>query len=82
MNSPAPPALEVGNLTFRNWKKTDSGSLNFADALTQSCNTWFYQCGIKTGAAADYRLALRSSASGSRTGIPLNARSGRPGDER
>ncbi|MGB8168296.1 MAG: penicillin-binding protein 2 [Chthoniobacteraceae bacterium] len=66
-----PPSLEVGGLTFRNWKKSDAGSLNFAEALTQSCNTWFYQCGIKIGAKliGDYasRLGL-----GMRTGIPLN----------
>lgn len=65
-----PPSLEVGGLTFRNWKKTDAGSLNFAGALTQSCNTWFYQCGIKIGSRVigDYsaRLGL-----GMRTGIPL-----------
>jgi penicillin-binding protein 2 len=66
-----PPSLEVGGITFRNWKKGDAGSLNFAEALTQSCNTWFYQCGIKIGGRiiADYagRLGL-----GMRTGIPLN----------
>lgn len=67
-----PPALEIGNLTFRNWKKEHTGVLNFADALTQSCNTWFYQVGLKIGGKliTDYsqRLGL-----GARTGIPLNA---------
>ena len=43
-----PTALEIGSL-LPNWKKTDAGSLNFADALTRSCNTWFYQCGMKVG---------------------------------
>ena len=42
-------ALEVGNIVFRNWKKTDAGDLNFRQALTQSCNTWFYQAGQKIG---------------------------------
>ena len=41
--------MEIGHMTFKNWKKTGAGSLNFADALTQSCDTWFYQVGIKTG---------------------------------
>jgi penicillin-binding protein 2 len=65
-----PPAMEIGHLTFRNWKHTDSGSLNFADALTQSCDTWFYQVGIKTGAKkmGDWAVKL---GFGSRTGIPL-----------
>ena len=77
-----PPAIEIGNLTFRNHKKNDAGSLNFLQALTQSCNTWFYQVGIKVGARsiADYaaRLGL-----GIRTGIPLASEaSGRiPTDE-
>jgi penicillin-binding protein 2 len=66
-----PTSLEIGGITFRNWKKSDAGSLNFAEALTQSCNTWFYQCGMKIGGKliADYtaRLGL-----GMRTGIPLN----------
>ena len=70
-----PPALEIGNLTFRNWKKTDSGSLNFRGALTQSCDTWFYQVGIKTGAQRMVDWALKMGF-GSRTGIPLSAEAG------
>jgi penicillin-binding protein 2 len=77
-----PPAFSVGNLTFRNWKKTHGGSLNFADALTQSCNTWFYQVGLKIGAAPiiDYSLQL---GLGEKTGIPLHGEAdGRiPNDE-
>jgi penicillin-binding protein 2 len=67
-----PPALEIGNLTFRNWKKTDAGSLNFADALTQSCNTWFYQCGMKIGGSVINDYAARLGL-GMRTGLPLSA---------
>ncbi len=65
-----PPALGVGNFTFHNWKKTDAGSLNFVEALTQSCNTWFYQCALKVGAAPiiDYSAKL---GLGKKTGIPL-----------
>ncbi len=44
------PAMDIGNTTFHNWKKSDRGSLNFVQALTESCDTWFYQVGIKTGA--------------------------------
>ncbi len=66
-----PPSLEVGGLTFRNWKKSDAGSLDFADALTQSCNTWFYQCGIKIGGRVIGDYAARLGL-GMRTGIPLN----------
>ena len=77
-----PSAMEIGNLTFRNWKKTDSGSLNFRAALTQSCDTWFYQVGMKTGAQhmSDWAVKL---GLGSRTGIPLSAEAGGriPNDE-
>ncbi len=69
-----PGALKIGGLTFRNWKSSHAGSLDFADALTQSCNTWFYQVGMKIGGVtmADYsqRFGL-----GQKTGIPLNAES-------
>src|SRR3982074_452481 len=46
------PSIDIGNMTFHNWKKGDRGSLNFVQALTESCDTWFYQVGIKTGAEA------------------------------
>lgn len=69
------PALQVGNLTFRNWKKTDTGALNFIEALTQSCNTWFYQVGIKMGAApiVDWSQKL---GLGMKTGLPLRGEVG------
>lgn len=77
-----PPSMEIGHMTFRNWKKTGSGMLNFADALTQSCDTWFYQVGIKTGSRrmGDWSLKM---GFGARTGIPLAAENeGRiPNDE-
>ncbi len=67
-----PPVFNLAGLSFRNWKKEHAGSLNFAEALTQSCNTWFYKVGIKTGKAAfiewERRLGL-----GEKTGIPLTA---------
>ena len=67
-----PAAFSVGDHTFKNWKKSGSGSLNFKEALTQSCNTWFYQAALKIGAdpIIDYthRLGL-----GRRTGIPVKS---------
>ena len=67
-----PASMEIGHMTFRNWKKTGAGSLNFADALTQSCDTWFYQVGIKTGSQkmGDWATKL---GFGAKTGIPLAA---------
>lgn len=69
-----PNALEIGNLTFRNWKKEGAGPLNFAEALTQSCNTYFYQVGLKIGARRIYETA-QTLGLGVRTGIPLAAES-------
>lgn len=63
-------AIQIGNLTFRNWKKTDRGLLNFVQALTESCDTWFYQAGIKIGAQPILDWSQRLGF-GAKTGIPL-----------
>jgi penicillin-binding protein 2 len=65
-----PASMEIGNLTFRNWKKEYAGELNFVEALTQSCNPYFYQVGLKIGAVTISDTALRLGL-GLRTGIPL-----------
>ena len=64
------PAMDVGNTTFHNWKHTDRGSLNFVQALTESCDTWFYQVGIATGAGPILDWAARLGF-GTKSGIPL-----------
>jgi len=64
------PALQIGNVTFHNWKKTDRGGLNFVQALTESCDTWFYQAGIKMGSNAIIEWATRMGF-GAKCGIPL-----------
>src|SRR5256886_3578076 len=76
------PAIQVGNVTFHNWKKSDRGALNFVQALTESCDTWFYQVGIKTGAAPIIDWALKLGF-GAKCGIPLRGEAeGRiPNDE-
>ena len=64
------PALQIGNVTFHNWKKGDRGSLNFVQALTESCDTWFYQVGIRMGAEPIIDWALKLGF-GDKCGIPL-----------
>lgn len=64
------PAIDIGNVTFHNWKKGDRGPLNFVQALTESCDTWFYQVGIKTGAEPIIDWALQLGF-GAKCGIPL-----------
>ena len=76
------PSIQIGNVTFHNWKKGNRGELNFVQALTESCDTWFYQVGIRTGAQPiiDWALAL---GFGAKCGIPLRGEAeGRvPNDE-
>jgi penicillin-binding protein 2 len=67
-----PAAFTVGDHTFKNWKKSGAGNLNFKEALTQSCNTWFYQVGIKIGAEPIIDYATRLGL-GRRTGIPVKS---------
>jgi len=69
-----PGGLQVGNFYFRNHRSGFSGNLTLAEALAQSCNTWFYQVGLKIGAQPiiDWSHAL---GLGKRTGIPLAAES-------
>jgi penicillin-binding protein 2 len=64
------PAMDIGNTTFHNWKHSDRGSLNFVQALTESCDTWFYQVGIATGAAPILDWATKLGF-GTKCGIPL-----------
>ena len=66
------PAIQIGNITFHNWKKGDQGALNFVQALTQSCDTWFYQVGIKTGAQPIIDWAFKLGF-GAKCGIPLRS---------
>ena len=76
------PAIQIGNMTFHNWKKGDQGAQNFVQALTQSCDTWFYQVGIKTTAQPIIDWALKLGF-GAKCGIPLRSEAdGRvPNDE-
>ena len=69
-----PGGLQVGNFYFRNHRSGNSGNLTLSQALAQSCNTWFYQAGLKIGAdpIIEWSDAL---GLGRRTGIPLRAES-------
>jgi len=65
-------SIQIGNKVFRNWKKSDVGPLNFVEAITQSCNTYFYKMGLKSGAQPIYEYADRLGF-GKKTGIPINS---------
>lgn len=64
------PGLQIGDRIFHNWKKENTGNLNFIGALEQSCNTWFYQAGMKMGADIINEYAL-GVGFGEKTGIPI-----------
>ena len=69
-----PGGLQVGNFYFRNHRSGHSGNLTLAQALAQSCNTWFYQAGLKIGAEPIIAWA-EALGFGKRTGIQLAAES-------
>ena len=64
--------ITIGGTKFHNWKKSDVGPLNFVQALTQSCNTYFYKMGIKAGHRPILEYASRLGF-GSKTGIPIGS---------
>jgi penicillin-binding protein 2 len=65
-----PAAISVGRAVFNNWTKIPEGEINVKRALARSCNTWFYQIGIKVGPSAFLNLSRRLGF-GDRTGLPL-----------
>jgi len=69
-----PASITVGRHVFNNWKDTGSGSLNFVQAMEQSCNTWFYKAGLKMGKTPIIDTS-HAVGFGRRTGIPLRAES-------
>ncbi len=65
-----PAAIAIGNHVFNNWNKTPEGDINVKRAIARSCNTWFYQIGIKTKPSVFLALS-RQLGFGERTGLPL-----------
>ncbi len=41
--------FHVGGLTFRCWKRTGHGKVDFNRALVESCDPYFYELGLKLG---------------------------------
>ncbi len=65
-----PAAITIGRTVFNNWNPNPEGELTVTRALARSCNTWFYQVGIKVGPTTFLNLARRLGF-GDRTGLPL-----------
>jgi penicillin-binding protein 2 len=65
-----PVALPIGNHVFKNWNKNPEGEIDVERALARSCNTWFYQVGIRTKPSVFLNLSRRLGF-GERTSLPL-----------
>ena len=65
-----PASIAIGRAVFNNWTQIPEGSINVRRALARSCNTWFYQVGIKVGPNAFLNLSRRLGF-GEHTGLPL-----------
>jgi penicillin-binding protein 2 len=59
---------------FHNHSKNGEGPMNVVTAIKRSCNTWFYQVGLLTGADPLTNMAARLGF-GEKTGLPLKAES-------
>ncbi len=68
--TPCYGGLQIGNRYFRCHKPSGHGELAIVDAIAQSCDTYFYQVGLKLGIDtwADY---TRHCGFGTETGIDL-----------
>lgn len=63
-------AFTIGDRVFHNWNKEGEGPLNVVGAIKRSCNTWFYQAGLATGAAKIMTMADRMGF-GQPVGLPI-----------
>jgi penicillin-binding protein 2 len=65
-----PGRYSFGNRTYRCWKHSGHGPVNLEKAISQSCDVYFYQVGLKVGVdnLADYAKKL---GLGKRSGIEM-----------
>ncbi len=61
----------LGNISFGCWNTGGHGDMDLMEAMTQSCDVYFYTMGLKTGGPA-MRDMSASFGLGERTGIPLD----------
>jgi len=70
MPVPCRGGLQYGNRFFRCWQLEGHGDLNLEQAITQSCDVYFYQLGLKLGVTSLLEDAV-SWGGRARTGIDL-----------
>ena len=67
---PCPGGYQFGGRWFACWKKSGHGSLDLIGAIQNSCDTYFYQLGLKLGLGPLEETA-RGYGLGERTGVDL-----------
>ncbi len=65
-----PGWFDAGSRIFKCWDKKGHGYVNFIDGLANSCDVYFYNAGLRTGALAIEKYA-RAFGLGKPTGIDL-----------
>ncbi len=61
----------LGNLSFGCWNKGGHGDMNLKDAITMSCDVYFYTMGMRMGGPAMWSMSSAFGL-GERTGVPLD----------
>jgi penicillin-binding protein 2 len=64
------PDFQLGKWVFRNWEDKDWGDIDLYHAIVRSCNTFFYQLGLKVGIESIARYA-KAFGFGQPTTVPL-----------
>lgn len=65
-----PGEMLIAGRYFKNWNSADEGLMDVKYALLRSCNTWFYQAALETGAAPISAMSQRFGL-GSPPDLPL-----------
>jgi penicillin-binding protein 2 len=85
-----PGYFNIGNHTFRCWQKNGHFSQDWSGAITQSCDTYFYQMGLRTGGDAiersesmfrlgeETKIGLFGERAGRRFGPEERSKRGKP----
>ncbi|MDM8535727.1 penicillin-binding protein 2 [Desulfobacterales bacterium HSG17] len=66
-----PGFIKYGNRRYRCWQKYGHGNMDVIDGLTQSCDVFYYQAGIKVGVDTLAQYAIGCGL-GVKTGITLD----------
>lgn len=70
-----PGYFELGGVRFHCWNKRGHGALNMRKAISQSCNAYFCQLGLRCGYRRIFHMA-EAVGFGRKTGIDLKFESG------